>query len=75
MNGPQHYAEAEYQLSLVEKKSINSEEVVARMAKAQVHATLALVAAVVEADEIDSFEVAVTGKTGLTEWGKAVRKS
>lgn len=75
MNGPQHYAEAEYQLRLIEKKAINSEEIAARMAKAQVHATLALVAAVVEADTLDTFEVAATGRSGLTDWGKAVRKS
>lgn len=39
---------------------------------AQAHATLALVAATVQANSLDAFEVAATGASGLTEWGKAV---
>lgn len=73
MNGPQHYAEAEYQLSLIEKKAINSEEVAARMAKAQVHATLALVATNVDTAGLDLWDDAGTDR--VTEWGKAVQKS
>lgn len=73
MNGPQHYAEAEHQLRLIEKKAINSEEIAARMAKAQVHATLALVAVQVDVAEIDFIEV--HGNPVKTEWGKAVWES
>ncbi len=70
MNGPQHYAEAEHQLRLIEKKAINSEEIAARMAKAQVHATLALVAATVEANDLESMEI--HGNPVTTDWFKAM---
>ena len=75
MNGPQHYREAEYQLAKLDEGQMRSEEAAVRMARAQAHATLALVAAVVAADELDTFEVVATGRSGLTDWGKAVRKS
>lgn len=49
MNGPQHYAEAENQLELISgRANVPAEEAKARMAKAQVHATLALVALLTE---------------------------
>ncbi len=74
MNGPQHYTVAEQLLETVKPTSTLAETQTAA-ALAQVHATLALVAAVVEADTLDAFEVATTGRSGLTDWGKAVRKS
>jgi hypothetical protein len=82
MNGPEHYAKAEVLLSNAwdhvgkDGPLLHSADVrLALVTAAQAHATLALVAAVVEADTLDTFEVAATGRSGLTDWGKAVRKS
>jgi len=53
---------------------LHSAEVrLALVASAQVHATLALVAATVETGGLDTWEVEETGASGDTEWGKAVR--
>lgn len=85
MNGPQHYKQAEVLLSNAwdhvggkdgDGPLLHSADVrLALVTAAQAHATLALVAAVVEADTLDTFEVATSGRSGLTDWGKAVRKS
>ena len=45
MNGPGHYAKAEHVLAQVEDRDVSAAEVAAFTAVAQVHATLALVAA------------------------------
>jgi hypothetical protein len=85
MNGPQHYAEAERLLAVavetegaLEGKTLHPSHlagwhaVLANLTgAAQVHATLALVAAQVDAAEIGVFEIAATGASGLTAWGKA----
>lgn len=69
MNGPQHYAEAEYQLAKLDEKSMHFEEIQARMARAQVHATLALVAATVDANSL------VPGDPMENVWLEAVQES
>jgi hypothetical protein len=45
MNGPQHYRDAETCLDAIEGKAVEVHKYMATMAKAQVHATLALAAA------------------------------
>lgn len=72
MNGPQHYAEAEAILRGIDEDYSNS-EIQAATAHAQAHATLALVAATVDAAGIDCW--ANDRGAGVTDWGKAVRKS
>ena len=46
MNGPQHYAEADAALRRLD--DLSADEIQAEMAIAQVHATLALTAAIIE---------------------------
>lgn len=85
MNGPQHYAKAEELLANVDVlaqqiqgKYLNPVEIAVNqvafesgIGAAQVHATLALVAAQVDAAGLGVFEIAATGASGLTAWGKA----
>ena len=72
MNGPQHYTEAEELLASIEYKG-TPEQVLAVATAAQAHATLALVAAQVDAADLDLWDDA--GIDRETEWGEAVRKS
>ncbi len=83
MNGPQHYKQAEVLLSNAWDHVggptgggplLHSAEVrLALVTAAQAHATLALVAAQVDAAGLDLWDDA--GIDRETEWGEAVRKS
>lgn len=58
MTGPEHYAAAEHLAEYVENLPIErASEVAGNLALAQIHATLALVAATVEAYDSDWVEV------------------
>lgn len=77
MNGPQHYREAE---RLADKANHftygdGGDPVTghALAAEAQAHATLALVAATVEAAGLDTVEI--NDASNMTDWGQAVSKS
>lgn len=70
MNGPQHYTEAEELLASIEYKG-TPEQVLAVATAAQAHATLALVAAQVDAADIHSVEI--NGHDAMTEWGEVTR--
>lgn len=72
MNGPQHYTVAEQLLGTVKPTSTLAETQTAA-ALAQVHATLALVAAQVDAAELDIADE--YGTEVVTDWGKAVQES
>lgn len=72
MNGPQHYTVAE-QLLLSVKPTNTLAETQTIGALAQAHATLALVAAQVDAAGLHTMEI--NDASSMTEWGKAVRKS
>lgn len=59
MNGPEHYQEAERLLDKVNRNK-NAPDNTARLQRAQVHATLALVAATIQAGDI--------GASKLLDW-------
>lgn len=70
MNGPQHYAEAEELLASIEYRG-TPEQVQAVATAAQAHATLALVAAQIDAANLHS--VGINGNESMTEWGEVTR--
>lgn len=70
MNGPEHYAEAEKWAYWAKEMHEHSDPDGAQAAASigQVHATLALAAATVDAAELHTLEI--NGKEAMTEWGE-----
>lgn len=85
MNGPQHYAEAERLIAAGEevvkeiraakgnesRRDVLGKQAMGIWAQAQVHATLALAAAQVDAADLQTLET--NGHDVMTEWGEVTR--